>query len=862
MASPVWITPAGFLGTVTERTSVNVAFTVSGTATTFSVLAGELPSGLVLKAETTTTNGITTCFIVGNPTSVPTTITSQFVIRSKNTSGLADRKFTLDVIGNTDPVWVTPAGYLPLGTSGEYFAVNEQIVDYQLNAIPDVLFENMKMRYYIAENDGQLPNGIRLTEDGRIHGIINEKTVIEDGSFASSAAYDGEKYDKYPYDSAVIVNDESVKPKFIKKIYQFYVTATDGYNSVKKMFKVQVVDHQTLRSDTTYINADASFFQSGISYLLTPVWLSPANLGIRRANNYQIIDLKTYDPIPEFGPVTWSWDDVTVNSEIKVFADTQLGGLEEDGNRYPLYNRAGTSTVHLKNLTSLPSVGQQFRLDSYLPNIGYTTTYTISSVSGTKTSCQLGIQHSPQLVNGSVIYNTTLLDELPDEAIFYIGTAATHPLGFNLNAETGTLYGQIPYIPAYSIDYKFTIRMTKVDPKNGETSKSDRVFSLRLQGSITSDLSWVTTSTVGLIRTGYQSELNIKAEHSDNPDLGVTYKFVSGELPNGLEFKSDGSIIGKIPYGGLTSVDNDSLTIDGGVTTVDRSYTFTAEATNVYRLATIDQEFKIYIGDNGPVPFSSIYVRPFMERSKRRYYRDFINRIDVFDSKVLYRPNDPAFGLQQDIKMIIEYGIERLNLAEYVGGLQYYFYNKRFYFGKVKTLPAEDDRGNYVYDIVYVDIIDTAVSNSGRSPDHLSFLINQNLVDVYQSTVENWQSSLESITVYGETIKVDEYLRPRFMRTIQSDGAPLGFIKAVPICYTKPGQGATIVRKIQLSGFDFKLLDFEVDRLLIDQTFDYASDKYLKFPIKNADSARPVNVLAGPDGVIITDENGIELLIE
>jgi hypothetical protein len=229
---------------------------------------------------------------------------------------------------------------------------------------------------------------------------------------------------------------------------------------------------------------------------------------------------------------------------------------------------------------------------------------------------------------------------------------------------------------------------------------------------------------------------------------------------------------------------------------------------------------------------------------------------------LLYRPNDPAFGLQPDIKMIIEYGIERLNLAEYVGGLQHYFYNKRFYFGKVKTLPAEDESGNYVYDIVYVDIVDTAISNSGRSPDHLSFLINQNLVDVYQSTVENWQSSLESITVYGETIKVDEYLRPRFMRTIQSDGAPLGFIKAVPICYTKPGQGATIVRKIQLSGFDFKLLDFEVDRLIIDQTFDYTGDKYLKFPIKNADSASPVNVLAGPDGVIITDENGIELLIE
>jgi len=864
MSAPVWITPAGFLGTVTERRSVNVAFTASGTDTTFAVLAGALPEGLVLREETTSTTASTTCFIIGNPSSVPTTIASQFVIRATNSEGIADRRFILDTIGNTDPTWVTPAGYLPLGTSGEYFAVNRQVVDYQLTAIPDVLFENMKMRYYIADNDGQLPKGLKLTEDGRIYGAIDELTVIEDTTSSSDAAYDNARYDLYPYDGSVLFDNQPTRPKFIKKVYQFYITATDGFNSVKKLFKIQVVDRNTLRSDTTYINADAIYFQSGVSYLFAPIWLSPANLGVRRAANYQIINVQTYDPYPEAGTVTWSWDDVSVNPEIKVFADTRLGELQEDENRYPLYNRAGTSTVHLKNLTSLPSVGQQFRLDSYLPNIGYTTTYTISSVSGTVDNCQLGIQHSPSLVGETLIYNTTLLDDIPEDSIFYIGTPSVRPLGFTLSPDTGILYGQIPYIPAYSIDYKFTVRMKKTDPSNGETVKSDRVFSLRLQGSVNSDLKWITTSTVGTIRTGYQSELSVVAQHENTPELGVLYKLVDGELPNGLEFKSDGSIIGKIPYGGLTDFDTGfgDFTIDKDNTTVDRSYTFTAEATNVYRLATIDQEFKIYIGDNGPVPFSSVYVRPFMNRHYRRSYRDFINDINIFDPKILYRPSDPAFGIQKEVKMFIEYGIERLNLAEYVGGLQNYFYNKRFLFGKVKTLLAEDESGNHVYDIVYVDIIDTTVSKAGMSPDYISFLINQSLVDIYTNSVDNWQKSLESITIYGETIKVDEYLRPRFMRTIQDNGAPLGFIKAVPICYTKPGNGSTIVRKIQLSGFDFKLLDFEVDRLIIDQTFDYSGDKYLKFPIKNADSVRPLKVLAGPDGVIITDENGTELLIE
>ncbi len=909
MTAPVWITNSGFLGTLTERTAVNIPFSVQGTGTTFSIISGKLPNGMVLQLETTGTNTTTTGFIIGNPMSVPDTLRSQFVIRAKNSLGVSDRSFTVDITSNQAPVWVTPTGFLPVGTSGECFAVNEHIVDYQLYALPNVLFENMKLRYYIADGDGQLPKGLTLTEDGRITGIIDEITVQEEPIGVTGNGYDTEKYDRYPYDSAVILENQTNRPKYIKKIYQFYVTATDGFNSTKKLFKLQVVDVNSLRADTGYISADARCFQAGDSYLYAPAWLSPANLGIRRAANYQIVRIKTYDPHPELGAVNWVWDNISVNPEIKAIADTQYntgpsglpvtvrgvvdtfgdlplvntigdlynvidetvsyvwnGTTWESADFLPKYNRAGTSTIHLKNLTSLPQVGQKLRIDTYVPDAIYTTTYTISYVTGTTSTCLLGIQHSPEIVGNNIIYNATLLDDIPDNTILFIGSESQKPPGLKLNETSGDLYGQVPYIPAYSEDYKFTIRMIKTDPKTGDQSKSDRVFQLRLQGSVNTDLEWITTSTVGVIAQGYQSELSIVAQHENFPDLGIQYTLVDGELPNGLEFKNDGSIVGKIPYGGTTEIDYyqpTEFTVDEGDTTFDRSYTFTVEATNAYRLATIDREFTIRIGDNDPTPFSSVYVRPFMPRHRRKNYRDFINNREIFNPTVLYRPNDPAFGLQKDIKMVIEYGIERLNLAEYVIGLQNYFYNKRFYFGDIKTLPAEDDKGNHVYDLVYVDIIDSQLNMMGKSPDSISFLINQGLVNLYSNSVDNWQNSLESIPIYGRTIKVDEYLRPRFMRTIQqSTGAPLGFIKAMPVCYAKPGEGYAIKRKIELSGFDFKLIDFEVDRLIIDQTFDYSGDKYLKFPIKNIDDVQPLNVLAGPDGVIITDSDGNPLLVE
>jgi hypothetical protein len=37
-----------------------------------------------------------------------------------------------------------------------------------------------------------------------------------------------------------------------------------------------VVDKDSLRADTGYIEADGQYFQAGNSYLFAPTWLSPA----------------------------------------------------------------------------------------------------------------------------------------------------------------------------------------------------------------------------------------------------------------------------------------------------------------------------------------------------------------------------------------------------------------------------------------------------------------------------------------------------------------------------------------------------------------------------------------------------------
>jgi len=862
MSAPTWVTYQGFLGTITQRTPVNIPITTNGSDTRYSLIAGAFPPGVQLDITTTATSATTTAFVFGFPEAVPTTTESRFVIRASNTDGINDKTFRIDVTGGTSPLWFTPEGMLPIGTSGEYFAINRQIVDYQLVALGNALLDNMKVRYYIEDGDGILPKGLRLTEDGRIVGTINVVTVQDaDASQMQTYGYDLLRYDGFGYDLTPITPATINIPKFIPVHEKFYVTASDGFNSTKQLFEIQIVDANSLRADTGYITADEKYFLSNDSYLFSQNWLNPANLGIRRAAEYQIIPISLYDPTPNQGPTTWEWDALTVNPEIQCRANSTI-----DPNTYRQTNNlAGDNRLFVKNCSSLPQAGQQFRFDTYMTGVT-NTTYAITTVTGNTSLCTLGFTQLNTTTN-------TLIDDIPDDAIFYIGSPSVHPKGFKLDLTTGNLYGQIPFIPSYSINYKFTVRMVRTN-SNRDVIKYDRVFSLTLQGNVNTDLQWLTTSTVGVIKTGYQSELFVQAEHSTNPDIKMVYSIVNGELPPGLTFKSDGTIVGKIPYkNSITTVDAFSdppttdefnegsldFVIDGGISTFDRDYAFTVQATDIYSSSAINKRFNIVIGDNSLTPFSTLYVKPFMYKDKRKSYRYFVNDTSIFDPRVMYRPADPAFGIQPDLKLIIEHGLETLNLAEYILGFQKYFYNKRFFFGDVKTLPAEDERGNHVYDVVYIDIVDSQMIAS-RSPDTMQFYINQNIASYQIASLDNWQTALESIPILGRTIMVDEYLRPRFMRTIQqTTGAPLGFIKAVPLCYTKPGQGPTVVKKVQLSGFDFKLLDFEVDRLIITNTIDFAVDKYLKFPITDVDKTRVIDVIAGPDGIILQTEDGQDL---
>ena len=227
--------------------------------------------------------------------------------------------------------------------------------------------------------------------------------------------------------------------------------------------------------------------------------------------------------------------------------------------------------------------------------------------------------------------------------------------------------------------------------------------------------------------------------------------------------------------------------------------------------------------------------------------------------------------------MLVYAGIQTDVAAAYIGAMGLGIKKKRFQFGSVKNAIAVDpDTNAPVYEIVYVQMTDPLEPNGKHLPlsikttnsdsttitmdtsnsiwsVNLSDLItvapsaarpdsnitadstgyqasNPNTDTYYPNSITNWQ---ERISTVGMSER--NYL-PLWMRSIPSGSKEeLGYVLCVPLCFCKVGTSATILENIRiLSTFDFKSIDFTVDRFTISAVLDSAddviqSDKYLVF---------------------------------
>lgn len=833
----------------------------------YSIISGQLPPGLRLEGNR----------ILGTAFEVPRLTDFHFCIRASKNGEISDRTFTITIEGEDKPEFVTDAGLIDIGDNQEFFVMDSSYVDYQLQVIDADTSTGQRLSYFIAKDDGALPPGLILTNDGRIVGFVQPVLAIRpedgDGTYANSGydavAYDfafvpTNGYDSYVYDSVFFdFALQQNRPKKLNRTYEFVVTVTDGDSFSKRSFKIFVVGDDFFRADNTVWLDGNPLFTADVTYLRPPTWITSSYLGLYRANNYITLILDTY----ETENVIYSLEQVNADSRAKtrkrLSTDNAIGGI---------YLTTTLTTV-------APLINHRLTFAGLVS--GSTIIHTIVQVAS------LGNNEY------RLTLNEPLQTNIPDGVDFLIGTLSQLPVGMEFDENNAEVFGLVPYQPAITKNYKFTITASKISD-SGEIAKTPKIFTVDLLGEVDSILSWSTPSNLGSINANFVSTLSVKA-NSNIESNTILYTLTSGQLPPGLSLDLDGEIIGKVfQYAtldesgniitpGLTSFDftTDVTIFDGGTTSVDRDYEFTIKAQDQYGYSAISRTFKISVETPNQLIYSNIRVKPFLKTSQRNTWRDFINNSTVFTPLSIYRPNDPNFGIQTELSMLVFAGIETKEAEAYISAIGLNHKRKRFHFGEIKKATAFlPETKTAVYEVIYLEMLDPLEPNGKRLQNKIENLSKQpkpvtvdtsnsiwsrNLNDLtadepyrerpdqvitadsqgyevsnpntsayFPNSISIWRNRLKTWTDGSSGFAVERNYLPLWMRSIQPGSKQeLDFRLAVPLCYCKVGTADDIVLNIKnyikTTDFAFNQLDYTADRYIIDSVEGLTADKYLVF---------------------------------
>lgn len=859
MALNIWTQRSGYNFAITQESSIiNQSLPISYSEisavpgdVSFTIISGKLPVGLRIDVDT----------IVGTPFEVPRTTVFEFVIRASYNGQIADRTFYWTIEGRDDPTWQTPAGSLAIGANNQYFILDSSYVDFSLVATDLDTAAGQSLRYFQPANGGELPPGLILTEDGRLVGWIQPTLAIPetagDGSYDSAVfdtvAYDfgyrpSNGYDSYVYDTVNFdFSVNSLAPRKLNRYYDFLVTVTDGDTSSTRQFKVFVVGDDYFRADTVAISSGNGVFTVDGTYVRAPIWVTPNNLGVKRANNYLTFKLDVYEGL-DLGPIVYSLD--TVNPIIDGYAYTTL----------TTENKIGRNLLRIRNTTGVPVPGNKISLKDYITNAS-DTTYNIVNVS-TVSATEYVLTVSPPLEV-----------EVANNKFIQLGTVSTIPVGMQFDQSNAEVFGVVPYQPAITKNYSFTVTATRFGDR-GEIANSKRTFSVQVLGEIDSVMTWTVDPDLGSIGANLISSLAITAESTLTNSV-ILYSIESGSLPPGLSLSLDGEIVGKVnQYGssgapGIITFDNNTLTLDDGTTTLDKDYTFTVQARDILSYSAISRTFTLSVETPNDRLYSNLVVRPFLKQNQRDLFKEFITDSNIFNIEAIYRPSDSNFGIQNDLKMLVFAGIETKSAAEVVGALGRNHKPKKFKLGNIKKAQAKIVGTNtVVYEVIYIDVIDPLEIGSKRLPNIIEtthgderlitvdqsnefyrgpfdvdtqffapadpFSITIDSSEVYVGDPDTSIKFPASVSIWRERIRSlglrDRTYLPLWMRTIQDgDVQELDYVKAIPLCYCKPGMADDILLNIKNRAFDFKQLDYVIDRYIIDSVTGYSADKYIAF---------------------------------
>lgn len=269
MSRPVWITPAGSLGTIPEGVFYSIPLSATADTTVYyELIAGNLPPGMFINEDGILSgNPVSKSASEGIPLPVAKDTTSRFAIRAyTQTNQLTDRTFTITVTGQNNIEWITPSG-----TIGTYYDGNQitgltvQYQDSDIYAKPVVTLIS-----------GSLPPGLTISTSGVISGYI--EPAIPVGATPGFSRNGTQGYDVYSCDFTTISTTTN---------YEFTLRVTNGQASDTRTFDILVYALDTMTADNVQLTADNTFVTADVLTLVPPIITTPTgSIGSTRNDNF------------------------------------------------------------------------------------------------------------------------------------------------------------------------------------------------------------------------------------------------------------------------------------------------------------------------------------------------------------------------------------------------------------------------------------------------------------------------------------------------------------------------------------------------------------------------------------------------
>jgi hypothetical protein len=402
--------------------------------------------------------------------------------------------------------------------------------------------------------------------------------------------------------------------------------------------------------------------------------------------------------------------------------------------------------------------------------------------------------------------------------------------GLTLDPNSGWLYGYIPNLGITENNYDFYVRVYK---RNDPDLISDPYYySLSVVGPVDTDVTWLLPSDLGTINNGDTSVFYVEAVTASG--ISLQYELLSGsnsQLPQGLSLLPSGDIAGRVSFNtfaldlGTTTFDvtfNDlAVSSIDTETTFDMTHTFTVRAYSTNGLISVSKEFSITVIREYNEPYQNLYVEAMPPQNDREFIDSLLQNADIFQPSLLYRPTDPNFGRANSVVYNHAFGLKASTIEEYYSSLYQNHYWKNLVLGQIEVAQALDANNNVIYEVVYSRVVDNLLNNQGQSVSKqvtLPYPINEadstEINTVYPNSLINMRDQvIDTVGQVGTIL-------PRWMTSKQKNGRVLGFVPAWVLCYAKPGKGEQILYYIrekfaqQLNTIDFKVDRYELDRLL------------------------------------------------